>query len=126
MLPASGIVLVIDDDAAVRAAAEFALEMDGLRAQPHDGPEVLLADPRLPARACLVTDHSMPGLDGIEPVKTLRRGDLALQAIVISGSGRAHERLRNLAKRTGIAQILEKPLSAVALADRTRQALSAA
>jgi two-component system, LuxR family, response regulator FixJ len=114
-------VLVVDDDAAVRAALKFALEVEGFRVRLYDGPEALLADPDLPERACLVIDYRMPGIDGIELVRRLRERQVALPALLISG--RVNKQLRGLAERSGLAGVLEKPLSDAALVDSIRSAL---
>ena len=61
-------VLVVDDDAAVRAALKFALEVEGFNVQLYDGPQAVLAAANLPKRGCLVIDYRMPTIDGIELV----------------------------------------------------------
>lgn len=123
MLPASDTVLIVDDDAAVRAALKFALEVEGFRVQLYDGPRALLADTRLPARGCLVIDHHMPEIDGIELALELRHRNVALPVILISG--RMNEQLRSRAQRSGLTRILEKPLSDAGLVEHIRAALSA-
>lgn len=122
MSPVPEVVLVVDDDAAVRAALKFALEVEGFRVQIYDGPQALLADGRLPKRACLVIDFSMPGLDGVELIDQLRSRNVALPAILISG--RVSQRLRDLAARSGVTRVLEKPLSDSALVENIRSALA--
>jgi two-component system response regulator FixJ len=124
MSPVSDIVIVVDDDAAVRAALKFALEVEGFRVQLYDGPLALLADANLPDRACLVIDYRMPGIDGIELIDRLRSRNVSLPAILISG--RVSEHLRSLARRSGLTRVLEKPLSDTALVENIRGALAAA
>lgn len=124
MSPVSETVLVVDDDAAVRAALKFALEVEGFRVQLYAGPEAVLADANLPKRGCLVIDYRMPGIDGIELVDRLRKRDVALPAILISG--RVNKQLRCLAARVGLVQVLEKPLSDATLVESIRSALGPA
>jgi two-component system response regulator FixJ len=124
MSPVSGIVLVVDDDAAVRAALKFALEVEGFCVQLYDGPQALLADHNLPERACLVIDYRMPEIDGIELVDRLRSRNVSLPAILISG--RVSKHLQSLALRSGLTRVLEKPLSDTALVESIRGALAAA
>ena len=114
-------VLVVDDDAAVRAALKFSLEVEGFRVRLYDSPEALLSDPQLPARACLVIDYRMPGIDGIELVKRLRDRQVTLPALLISA--RVNKQLRRLAEQSGLAGVLEKPLSDATLVDSIRSAL---
>ena len=117
----SEIVLVVDDDAAVRAALKFVLEVEGFRVRLYDGPEAVLADPELPQRACLVVDYRMPSMDGIELVARLRERQVTLPAILISA--RVNNQLHRLAERSGLAGVLEKPFSDAALVDSIRSAL---
>jgi two-component system, LuxR family, response regulator FixJ len=120
----SGTVLVVDDDAAVRAALKFALEIEGFRVRLYDGPAALLADTDLPEKACLVIDYHMPDMDGIELVDRLRRLNVNLPAILISG--RVNNQLRILAQQSGLAHVLEKPLSDAALVESICGALASA
>jgi len=121
MSPASEIVLVVDDDAAVRAALKFVLEVEGFRVRLYDSPEAVLGDFELPQRACLVVDYRMPRIDGIELIERLRERQVALPAILISA--RVNKQLQRLAERIGLVDVLEKPLSDAALVDSIRSAL---
>ena len=121
MSPVPEIVLVVDDDAAVRAALKFVLEVEGFRVRLYDRPEAMLEDPDLPKRACLVVDYRMPGMDGIELVTRLRERKVMLPAILISA--RVNKQLHRLAERSGVAGVLEKPLSDATLVDSIRSAL---
>jgi FixJ family two-component response regulator len=122
MPPESDIVLVVDDDAAVRGALKFALEVEGFRVLLYDSAAALLADGSLPERACLVIDYRMPDVDGLELVDVLRARQVALPAILISG--RVNKELRMRAGRCGVIRVLEKPLSDMALIESIRSALA--
>jgi FixJ family two-component response regulator len=115
------IVLVVDDDAAVRAALKFALEVEGFAVRLYDGPAAVLADRRLPDHGCLVIDYRMPQLDGLELVERLRGRQVVLPAILISG--RVDDQLRRLAAQAGVSLVIEKPLSDMALVEGIRAAL---
>jgi two-component system, LuxR family, response regulator FixJ len=121
MSPVSDIVLVVDDDAAVRAALKFALEVEGFRVRLYDSSEAMLEDPELPTRGCLVVDYRMPRIDGLELVERLRERQVNLPAILISA--RVNDQLHRLAERSGLAGVLEKPFSDAALVDSIRSAL---
>jgi two-component system, LuxR family, response regulator FixJ len=119
-----GPVLVVDDDAAVRHALKFALELEGLSVRLYQGGGEVLADADLPSRGCLVVDHFMPAMTGVELVEGLRRRDVALPAILITAKATAD--LRERAVRAGFRQVLEKPLEDGALVDSIRDALALA
>ena len=123
MLAIPEVVLIVDDDAAVRAALKFALEVEGFRVQLYDGAQAVLADTNLPKHGCLVVDYRMPGIDGIELVRRLRHKNVSLPAILISA--RVNDQLRNRAAESGLTCVLEKPLSDAALVENIRGVLNA-
>jgi len=115
-------ILLVEDDDAVRLLTRQLLE--------HFGYEV--ADAPSAARALemyasadppfrlLVTDVSMPEMDGIELVRRLRRVDPALRALLFTGY--SEELSRHPADLQGVP-VLPKPFSAEALAAAVREAL---
>lgn len=119
----AGVVLVVDDDAAVRSALAFSLQAEGFIVRLYDGAEALLADRELPAGSCLVVDYRMPGLDGVQLVEILRARGAIMPAILITG--RASPHLRDSAARAGIHRVVEKPLSDEALVNGIREVLAA-
>lgn len=121
MVQVPEIILVVDDDAAVRAALKFSLEVEGFNVRLYDGSQSVLADDRLPGRGCLVIDYRMPDIDGLELINRLRGRGVSLPAILISG--RVTKQLRELAARSGVNCVLEKPLSDSALVENIRSVL---
>jgi FixJ family two-component response regulator len=105
----SQVVVVVDDDAAVRHALKFALESEGLKVRVHGNARALLADPELNGYACLVIDYRMPEIDGVELVDMLHSRGVMAPIIVITG--RANAGMRERAARAGVGAILEKPLA---------------
>lgn len=112
MSKAPDVILLVDDDAAVRNALKFSLEMEGFSVRLYPTPEALLAESDLPAGGCLVIDYRMPEIDGLELVERLRHRGVALPVLLISG--RVTRSLRERASGLGIRDVLEKPLSDLA------------
>ena len=112
MSKAPDVILLVDDDAAVRNALKFSLEMEGFSVRLYPTPEALLAESDLPAGGCLVIDYRMPEIDGLELVERLRNRGVALPVLLISG--RVTRSLRDRASGLGISDVLEKPLSDLA------------
>jgi DNA-binding NtrC family response regulator len=102
------LVLVVDDDEAVRWVVAQGLEALGYDALAVAGAEeaiLLLGDPRI---AVVLTDIRMPGASGIVLLDAvrLRRGDLP--AIAMTGDATPAERT---AVRSRGASLLEKPFA---------------
>ena len=117
------VVCIVEDDAAVRNALKFVLEVEGLSVRTYDGPVSLLEDRHLPPFGCLIIDYRMPVMDGLELTAALRERGLNGPAIMITG--RANKDLRARAEKLGIRRLLEKPLTDSALIDAIRDALKA-
>lgn len=109
MLKTPDVILVVDDDAAVRNALKFALEVEGFSVRLYESPEALLAEKDFPAGGCLVIDYRMPEIDGLELVERLQSLGVTLPVFLISG--RVTRSLRARASNLGISDVLEKPLS---------------
>lgn len=118
----TGPVLVVDDDEAVRDSLKFVLELEGLDVRLYEGGARLLGEAKLPEAGCLVVDYHMPGMDGVELVSHLRRREVELPVILITG--RCTKGLRARAAHAGIRQVVEKPFEDGALLDGIRDALS--
>src|SRR5271166_4756152 len=69
---AKPVILVVDDDFAVRSSLKFALEVEGFEVLAYSSAHELLNDDSLPTASCLVTDYHMPGMNGLELVAQLR------------------------------------------------------
>lgn len=108
MLADPPIVCVVEDDAAVRNALKFSLEVEGLEVRVYGGAQCLLDDPGLPSCRCLVVDYRMPAIDGLELVGVLRMRGIGAPIIMITG--RATRDLRVRAGKLGIHRVIEKPL----------------
>ncbi|NDW07112.1 response regulator [Jiella pacifica] len=115
------LVLVVDDDEAVRESLKFSLELDGLWVGVCKAGEELFVHPHLSAAKCVVIDIKMPDMDGISVLKALRLLGLKLPAILITGHATAA--LRRRAIEAGACAVLQKPLLGTVLPDCIREAI---
>ena len=102
------IVLVADDDTAVREALKFSLELEGFTVHACRRGEELLTHPALGRCDCIVLDYKMPGLDGLQVLEKLADG--GSKAPVIFVAGPVTRALRAQAMGAGARYVLEKPL----------------
>lgn len=101
------LVVIVDDDAAVRSALSITIDLDGYRVATCASGEALL-QMDLPADgACLVIDERLPGLSGLHALGELRQRGCSLPAALITSH--PSRQLRWTAARAG-APVLEKPL----------------
>ncbi|MBS0361493.1 MAG: response regulator [Proteobacteria bacterium] len=101
------LVVVVDDDPAVRTALAFSIEMEGYRVATCDNAATLLAFDLPLSGACLVIDERLPDGSGLETLAKLRAAGCALPAAVITSH--PNRLFRHQAARVN-APILEKPL----------------
>jgi two-component system response regulator FixJ len=118
---AGPLVIVVDDDMAVRNSLKFSLEVEGFTVRAYSGGSELLSDTELPHHGCLVIDQNMPGMNGLDLVAQLRARDAPVPAILITSYPTAALRAR--AAKAGVA-IVEKPFLGTALVDRIRDLFS--
>lgn len=113
-------ILIVDDDAALRSALTFSLELEGFAVETFESGEALVARGSAPDRGCLVLDYHLPGMDGLALLDLLRGRGVALPALIITSLP-----TRSLAARAAAAgaAIIEKPLLCDALAAAIRAAV---
>lgn len=104
----SRVVCVVDDDAAVRDSMRVLLESHGLTVRDYASARAFLGDGSNENADCLLLDHHMPEMNGLELLETLRRRKISTAAIVITG--RSDNSLRARAERAGALACLEKPV----------------
>ncbi|WP_186417360.1 response regulator [Bosea sp. CS1GBMeth4] len=117
----AGPVIIVDDDPAVLRSLKFALEIEGLTVHTYGDAHSLLSAGELPLSGCLVIDYAMAGMDGFELIGRLRRSDVRLPAILITGV--LNQELKERARQAGFREVLEKPLQDGSLLDGIRSAL---
>lgn len=101
----SALVLVIDDEAAMRFMLSEVLEAQGYRVLSFsDGRSALDA---LDEASCVLTDLAMPTMDGMEVLRAVRERDADLPVIVLTAKG--SERAAVAAMKAGAYDYLAKP-----------------
>ena len=100
------IVAIVDNDHAVRESIRFLLEVTGYTVETFaSAGEFLRAN--LERFVCLILDHLMPRMTGLELVEKLRAYGSTIPVLLITGSPSPIIVAR--AAELGINQVLEKP-----------------
>jgi two-component system, LuxR family, response regulator FixJ len=115
------LVVIIDDDAAVRSSLKFSLEIEGFTVRDYSNVNELLNGSKLIAAGCLVVDYNLPEMNGLEMLRKLRDRQIAAPAILITSHPSAAVRQR--AAEAGVP-IIEKPLLGNALIEGIRNAFA--
>jgi two-component system, LuxR family, response regulator FixJ len=101
-------VAIVDDDDAVRDSMCLLLETHGFEARAYrSGTEFLRDNPEV---GCLIVDHHMPGLNGLDFMSELRQRGSKVPTIMITAT--RSPGVKRLALDLGIKRVLEKPASA--------------
>ena len=99
-------VAIIDDDDAVRNSLRFLLEVVGYSVAGFaSAAEFLEAEPT--GFACLILDHHMPNMTGLQLADRLRADGVSIPILLITGSPSPDMVVR--AAELGIDRVLEKP-----------------
>lgn len=114
------VLLVLDDDFAVRESLKFLLEIEGFDVRTFASPDELLNENSLPDCGCLIVDYHMPAMNGLDVVAKLRKGQNSLPAILIT----AHPdvKIRERASAAGVS-LIDKPFQQTALLECIRRLL---
>jgi FixJ family two-component response regulator len=118
---ARNLIVVVDDDSAVRESLRFSLGIEGFAVRAFSSAQQLLAEAVLPAGDCFVVDQNMPGMSGLDLISTLRARDLTAPVILITSHPNAT--VRDRAAAAGVS-IVEKPFLDFTLLDSVRSSLA--
>jgi two-component system, LuxR family, response regulator FixJ len=113
------VVIVVDDDSAVRNSLKFSLKVEGFAVRAYGCAGDLLDSLDPLQCACFVIDQNMPGMTGLDLIAKLRKRRISTPAILITGDPSAA--VIDYAKRADI-RIVEKPFLNPALVDGIRAA----
>jgi|SRR6478672_2967173 len=118
------VVLVVDDDEAIRTVVRWQLDDDGFRVVEADDGATALRRIRDDSPALVVLDLSLPRLGGLDLLRTVRAGKAGRSDTpIIVLSGRSGEDDRIVGLDLGADDYLVKPFSPGELAARVRSVL---
>ena len=100
-------VVLVEDDAALREAVQYVLEIEGYPVVGCASGEALLAAAMPDEPVCLVVDFHLGGMNGMEALKALRQRGQRYPTIVMTTA--PSPRLRAWVRETA-ATLIEKPL----------------
>lgn len=117
-------ILLVDDDEVLRVVQSDFLRRFGYEI--HAAEDGRAAMKYLAAQSVdlVVTDMVMPGSDGVEVIRHIRKTYPQLKIIAISGGGATkRDLLLDIARVLGVARTLEKPFTMTALLKAVRETI---
>lgn len=117
----SGLVHVIDDDEAMRDSLAFLLKASSLEVRTYESATAFLSGLKDRPCGCVVTDIRMPGMSGIDLLRSLAEVKYDIPVIVITGHGDIP--LAVEAMKLGAFEFLEKPFEDRRILTAIRSAL---
>ena len=115
------VVVLVDDDAAVRRSVAAGLELEGFRVVPASGGRAALAAIEAVAPSVVLLDLAMPDLDGLEVLRRLRAAGDDVPVCVLSARDEVHDRVRGL--EAGADDYVVKPFALEEVAARLQALL---
>jgi len=115
-------ILVVDDERAVRESLRRALELEGYEIElAEDGAQALERLGSDPEPDAMVLDVLMPGMDGLEVSRTVRRNGNKLPILMLTARTQVEDRVEGL--DAGADDYLTKPFALEELLARVRALL---
>jgi two-component system, LuxR family, response regulator FixJ len=114
-------ICIVDDDESVADSLKSLLETFGFEVRCYTSGGEFLVDYTCRSAGCLVIDHHMPGMNGLDVVDQLQKQGVRVPTILISG--RLDTNIRERAASLGVTSVIEKPFAAHRLVDLIRTAL---
>ncbi|HWI71899.1 MAG TPA: response regulator transcription factor [Baekduia sp.] len=106
---AGPVVLLVDDDPAIRRAVSAGLELEGFTVVPASGGRAALEAAARIHPAVILLDLSMPDLDGLEVLQRLRAGGDQVPVCVLSARDEVDDRVAGL--QAGADDYVVKPFA---------------
>ena len=117
-------ILVVDDEEAIRSGLHTLLRMSGYVVDVAENTITALHLLESHSFDLVITDIIMPGESGLSLIQDIQHFDASIKIVAISGGGKTKGRgLLAVAKKLGVNQVLQKPISTTKLLDTVQEVL---
>ena len=103
------VVHIVDDDDAVRDALQMLMTSENIAAKTYASADDFITQKNIKKPGCLLLDVRMPGMNGLQLLEQLKKNDISLPVILITGHGDISMAVQ--AMKDGAADFIEKPFN---------------
>jgi FixJ family two-component response regulator len=121
-MAASPLIMIVDDDEAIRDALTSLLRSVGWRTEGFTSAEAFCQSGQVHTTACLLLDVQLPGVSGLELQRQLRSRQARIPIIFLTAHG--NEAMRTQALQAGAVAFFAKPFDDTALLKAIHAALA--
>jgi len=115
-------ILIVDDEEQVRRVFKLALEEPGWEIGEAPTAEAALEQLRVEPFDLYLVDKNMPGMNGVELIREIRKTDVVARCILITGYANTMSAIESA--NLGLDAYIEKPCDMFELKERVEQLLS--
>ncbi len=115
------LVHIVDDDPLICKVLVAIVEAGGWHAEVFDSAEHFLADDHNGRPGCVLLDMRMPGMNGLDCLRELKKRKTALPVVMVTGH--ADVELAVKAMKEGALDFFEKPVTAARVLEVVRHAI---
>ena len=115
-------VYVVDDDPGMRKSLGRVMESADLAVRLYESADQFLGEYSDATPGLLVLDLQMPGMHGIELLRTLRQRGIHMPVVIVTGTGTVPIAVESM--KLGVVDFLEKPVDHRTLLNKVEQALA--
>jgi len=119
--PSLPLIHIVDDDPLICKVLVAIVEAGGWRTAVHHSAEVFLAGHRDGCPGCVLLDMRMPGMNGLDCLRELKKRNSALPVVMVTGH--ADVELAVKAMKEGALDFFEKPVTAARVLEVVRHAV---
>jgi len=112
------IIHIVDDDNAIRQSLSLLMKSEGMPAIVYESAEDFLNSYKSTKSECLLLDIRMPGMSGLELLEELKKRNMTIPVIFITGHGDISMAVQ--AMMAGATDFIEKPFDSDYLIRRTK------
>jgi len=113
---------IVDDDIAIRNSLSLLMKSEAMQSQAYESAEDFLNNYKHTKSECLLLDIRMPGMSGLELLEELKKRELHIPVIFITGHGDVAMAVQ--AMRAGATDFIEKPFISNYLIQRVKDCIN--